>query len=267
MLEERLAALRRLGRGAGRTIGRGPHRPGGPPLWIGGSAPQAVLRAGRLGDGWVAAVMRPEEIRDRVALLDEAGCRVPLAALVSVFVWDGPEQPWDLVRDLQWYVRWKYEDLAARPEPSTAAPSPPPLGPATERRLRARAIVGRPADVPSGLAELADIVGPSGQVVARAYCPGCRGRSSAARSNCSGRSRPRSGTGDLRRGGKGPAQAQPGGARSVSCTSDLPSFCPVNSRRYASRTFSRPLVTSKGTVSRPSAYQGAVFRLISGPRT
>ena len=75
-------------------------------------------------------------------------------------------------RDLQWYVRWKYDDLAARPEPSIAAPPPPPLDPATERRLRARAIVGRPEEVARSLALLADIVGPSGQVVARACYPG-----------------------------------------------------------------------------------------------
>lgn len=32
----------------------GPHRPTGPPLWIGGTSEAALRRTGRLGDGWLA---------------------------------------------------------------------------------------------------------------------------------------------------------------------------------------------------------------------
>jgi len=34
------------------TLGPTPHRPGGPPIWIGGSVPPARERAGKLYDGW-----------------------------------------------------------------------------------------------------------------------------------------------------------------------------------------------------------------------
>ena len=30
-------------------------------LWLGGSAPAALRRAGRLGDGWLASFLTPEE--------------------------------------------------------------------------------------------------------------------------------------------------------------------------------------------------------------
>jgi alkanesulfonate monooxygenase SsuD/methylene tetrahydromethanopterin reductase-like flavin-dependent oxidoreductase (luciferase family) len=33
--------------------GRPPHRPGGPPLWIGGSHPASLERAGKHFDGWL----------------------------------------------------------------------------------------------------------------------------------------------------------------------------------------------------------------------
>lgn len=37
-----------------------PRTPGGPPVWVGGRAPGALRRAGRLGDGWLAFVVTPE---------------------------------------------------------------------------------------------------------------------------------------------------------------------------------------------------------------
>ncbi len=35
------------------VVGPTPHRPGGPPLWIGGSLPASIERAGRYFDGWM----------------------------------------------------------------------------------------------------------------------------------------------------------------------------------------------------------------------
>jgi alkanesulfonate monooxygenase SsuD/methylene tetrahydromethanopterin reductase-like flavin-dependent oxidoreductase (luciferase family) len=36
----------------GRTLGPTPHRPGGPPIWLGTSAPAGLVRTGRNFDGW-----------------------------------------------------------------------------------------------------------------------------------------------------------------------------------------------------------------------
>ena len=41
-----------------------PLTPGGPPVWVGGRAPRSLVRAGRLGDGWLAFVVTPERFAD-----------------------------------------------------------------------------------------------------------------------------------------------------------------------------------------------------------
>jgi alkanesulfonate monooxygenase SsuD/methylene tetrahydromethanopterin reductase-like flavin-dependent oxidoreductase (luciferase family) len=38
---------------SGATLAPVPHRPGGPPIWIGGSAPRVRERAGQIFDGWI----------------------------------------------------------------------------------------------------------------------------------------------------------------------------------------------------------------------
>jgi alkanesulfonate monooxygenase SsuD/methylene tetrahydromethanopterin reductase-like flavin-dependent oxidoreductase (luciferase family) len=43
------------------VLGITPHRPSGPPIWIGGSLPASVERAGRYFDGWLPLAPAPEE--------------------------------------------------------------------------------------------------------------------------------------------------------------------------------------------------------------
>jgi probable F420-dependent oxidoreductase len=45
------------------TIAPRPANTGGPPIWIGGRAPAAMRRAGRLGDGYVSTMTSPERYR------------------------------------------------------------------------------------------------------------------------------------------------------------------------------------------------------------
>lgn len=50
-----------------------PVQPGGPPIWLGGSAEAALRRIGRMGDGWLAGGgERPESVRERVAAIHRA---------------------------------------------------------------------------------------------------------------------------------------------------------------------------------------------------
>lgn len=103
-LEDTVATLRAAWRG--ETVGAEhvavtprPFRAGGPPIWIGGFADPAVERAGRIGDGFFASVSSLDGLRDRVAVLRRSGRDVAVGAHVPVFAWDGPEDPWEMVRD------------------------------------------------------------------------------------------------------------------------------------------------------------------------
>ena len=88
----------RFTRFAGVSIEPRPARPGGPPLWVGGRAPAALRRAGRLGDGWLPIWISPEryeagwsEIRRHA---EGAGrdpdALVPAAVLPALVADDGP---------------------------------------------------------------------------------------------------------------------------------------------------------------------------------
>jgi len=70
--DELIAALRRTwadGRLGDAWLEPGPHRPGGPPLWIGGTSEPALRRAGRLGDGWLAYQVAAGEVPDMLATI------------------------------------------------------------------------------------------------------------------------------------------------------------------------------------------------------
>ena len=74
--EEQLAMMRRIWSGLGPVdgvdaIGPAPLQPGGPEILIGGSAPAAVRRAGRLGDGYLGSG-DPDTAVKQFQLVEEA---------------------------------------------------------------------------------------------------------------------------------------------------------------------------------------------------
>jgi probable F420-dependent oxidoreductase len=72
-----------------------------PPLWIGGTGPPALRRAGRLGDGWLASYILPEAFGAGVAAIrahaTAAGRKIPedhYGAIIPFALADSPEAGW-----------------------------------------------------------------------------------------------------------------------------------------------------------------------------
>lgn len=70
--EERVAHAGRFHRFGPVMVAPRPAQEGGPPIWIGGRAPVAMRRAGRLGDGYVSTMTSPERYAANLAAIDAA---------------------------------------------------------------------------------------------------------------------------------------------------------------------------------------------------
>lgn len=59
------------------TVGPTPHRPGGPPIWLGGKVPATIERVGKYYDGWFPNAYQPREFAEKLdeirAVAREAG--------------------------------------------------------------------------------------------------------------------------------------------------------------------------------------------------
>jgi alkanesulfonate monooxygenase SsuD/methylene tetrahydromethanopterin reductase-like flavin-dependent oxidoreductase (luciferase family) len=94
-----------------------PYQPGGPPLWIGAAYPEAIARAGRLGDAWAVLPFwdSVETLKTQAALYREAAAKVGRTPRVVLMrdAWVAPSQEeaervfgplW--VQDMLFYFRW-----------------------------------------------------------------------------------------------------------------------------------------------------------------
>ena len=156
-----------------------PHRPAGPPIWIGGSAEQAVRRAGRIADGFLSSRATPEIFAVQAAWVREEAERarrdpgaIVLGANVPVFAWPDAEEGWRLVRDHFHHMRWKYLDMADARARTGAIPSAPALTAAEEDELRAGGLFGTPEQVAEGIRAYAEVAGDGFHFVARLDHPG-----------------------------------------------------------------------------------------------
>jgi probable F420-dependent oxidoreductase len=128
-----------------------PARPGGPPILLGGYDRKAVIRAGRLADGYITDETGPDEVRGNLELVAD-GARgagrdpdtMMVVLLQNAFPWrDG--DPWPLIRDgvvqqLGAYEAWG--EGADTPEHDRLEPAKP-----SEEDLRLSTPAGPPDEV------------------------------------------------------------------------------------------------------------------------
>jgi probable F420-dependent oxidoreductase len=132
-----------------------PARPGGPPILLGGYDRKAVIRAGRLADGYITDETGPDEVRGNLELVAEGANGVgrdpralSIVLLQNAFAWrDG--DPWPLIREgvvqqLGTYEAWGND--ADTPELDRLEPAVP-----SEDDLRLSTPAGPPDEVARAL--------------------------------------------------------------------------------------------------------------------
>jgi alkanesulfonate monooxygenase SsuD/methylene tetrahydromethanopterin reductase-like flavin-dependent oxidoreductase (luciferase family) len=189
VLESTVGTLRRAWSGEAIRGGPGraevivtprPDRDSGPPIWLGARKPDAIRRAGRLADGFLAARVSPAEFGDQLAVLDaEIDVRqrrreqVAVGVHCPVFAWPD-DTAWERVEPALHYVEWKYQDMVREPYGSRSGPAVPPLIDDTTRAtMRKGALIGPPSDVAAAIRAYHDRCGSHPfHFVARLYWPG-----------------------------------------------------------------------------------------------
>lgn len=152
-----------------------PAQPGGPPIFLGGYAPPALRRAGRLADGYITDATPLEEVQQSLAVVDdaarEAGRRPPgIAVLQNAFAWEEGD-PWPLIREgirHQWgaYEAWDRGDDT--PERDRLEPVWD-----DEEALRAASPAGSPEEVTKVLRPIVEAFGRRDlHLIVRLHYPG-----------------------------------------------------------------------------------------------
>ena len=132
-----------------------PARPGGPPILLGGYDRKAVVRAGRLADGYVTDETGADEVRTNLELVAEGANGVGrdpndliVVLLQNAFAWrDG--DPWPLIRDGLVHQHGTYEawgEGADTPEHDRLEPAVP-----SDEDLRLSTPTGPPEEVARAL--------------------------------------------------------------------------------------------------------------------
>lgn len=150
------------------------------PIWLGGFAPQAIRRAGRIADGFLGSSSGTSGIEGfaqakEIALEGlVASGRDPsaFAFALHVPVFAGEEgDAWDAVKPHYHYLRWKYPDMAGA-RGSVEAHSPPPLTAEVEEQLRPTIICGTPDEVTEAIGAFRHALGDDVHFICRSDFPG-----------------------------------------------------------------------------------------------
>ena len=141
------------------------------PIWLGGFAPGAVKRAGRIGDGFLGSTSGTSGIdafkqAKQMAIEARGNDDFDFALHVPVYIGD-----WDDVKQHYHYLRWKYPDMGVA-RGSTQAKSPPPLTPEIEAQLRPTIICGTPDEVGAEIDKFRQALGDDTHFICRSDFPG-----------------------------------------------------------------------------------------------
>jgi alkanesulfonate monooxygenase SsuD/methylene tetrahydromethanopterin reductase-like flavin-dependent oxidoreductase (luciferase family) len=146
------------------------------PLWMGGFAPGAVKRAGRIADGFLgsstgtAGIAAFAQAKELALEARKAAGKDPddftFALHVPAYVSDG--DAWDEVKPYYTYLRWKYADMA-QARGSTQPKSPPELD---EAQLRQTIMCGTAEEVATQVAAFREALGDDIHFIFRSDFPG-----------------------------------------------------------------------------------------------
>lgn len=148
-----------------------------PPIFVGGFVDDAIVRAGRIGDGYLSSRAQPERVAAAFEMAararKEAGKDGPplVGVLQNAFVTDDPERDWPIVRDgighqLGVYAGWRS---------GTDVPGAPlQVSPPSEDDIRRTTAFGAPDEVVAYLSPLVDSLAayPESHLVLRLHFPG-----------------------------------------------------------------------------------------------
>jgi len=150
------------------------------PIWLGGFAPGAIRRAGRIADGFLGSSTGTSGLAafaqaKQIALegRTKAGgdpSSFAFALHVPVYVSSGSD-PWEEIKPHYRYLRWKYADMG-QASGSSQATSPPPLDAEQEAQLRSTIIYGDAEHVASEIAAFRDELGDDIHFIFRSDFPG-----------------------------------------------------------------------------------------------
>jgi probable F420-dependent oxidoreductase len=147
------------------------------PIWLGGFAPGAIRRAGRIADGFLGSSTGTAGLeafaQAKQIALDARGDNADgfqFALHVPVYASDDGD-PWEQVKHSYQYLRWKYPDMGAA-RGSAQAGGPPPLTPESEAQLRPTIICGTVDEVAAEIRTFADVLGDDTHFIFRSDFPG-----------------------------------------------------------------------------------------------
>jgi probable F420-dependent oxidoreductase len=142
------------------------------PVLIGGGAEPAIRRAARLADGLFsnAPVARfLEQVAWVEDELEKAG-RDPATFRFVHYSIIVPADQWDDLQHHVWAMSWKYSDMADSADRAGPPPTPPPLTPEVETKLRERSVIaGSAEEVVAKLTDIRRRAGVPVDFVARSY--------------------------------------------------------------------------------------------------